>query len=995
MNYIQHFDIETSSNEKRIIRGIELENKIKMIFISDPDANTSSCSVAIGAGYLQDDYQGTAHFLEHLLFMGSEKYPEQNDYHSYIQINGGYDNAFTTDNMTCYYLSLDTTFLKKGIEMLSWFFRSPLLDEKHIKSEIEIIDSEHNKNVLIDNWIMDDIFKKFIVDDSKYKKFGTGNMSSLKNITKNDIINFYNKYYTTDNIYVCIVDTKNIDIMMNEYSIFFQEIEIKTFDENINRFEKNKLETIDNNIIFFKSSSDYIFVNYYLIFDAVEKNIIQYQLIFFINYLIGCEYDGSFAYNLKENNIIKHLSCLLEYFYDYQAVSNLQFILVDKNYNNFTQIHYSLDKLIYTIKNLSEEDFIEIYNNYKKIKMLKLLYNESNDSVYISNNVVENMIKGKLSEAIVRDNYVPEYSKNVYNNFLQIIDSIKIKITTNFDFINIDANKYIKSIWYNTSYYIDNFSFSKINDIIEFYNQKKRNLHLIKTNTNTNKKKYNIVNNNEHVKLLDWKINLLDTIGIKNFIIKNFIFKDTNKYALPELIENNVLLKRKIYIQEINKFNKPMSNITIIRKNKQLLNKKNELVMNIYIGICDKILNYFLEIMSNYKLSFSMILHNEYFIYNFNGLDYKLEYYINQIISKIHPEIIFNNEKINRYFDEIIRDMIETINNIKYNSPYIICSKFCSILLNNSLFPDKKIDFIKNLKFDTFKDIVFNCLKYSEEYYILTGIKKYGINFNFNNNVEYIFSEDSYMTYLIDTISLNQQKFLINDDDCDYVEKKIILSNHKIDVKFINPKELNNCVIKYWCLTSIDFNSNFDNTHINNGKNIIQMNVVKKIIKQKIITSFIAEIFNEPLFDKIRTIDKLGYIVKSDHKFILNNNQIYFIVLFLIQSTYSINKILSSIDEFNKYFAKDLKTNHENYFEKFRLMKESKLIEFLKPVSNLAEETNIYIESITSKIDDFDLNKLFYDECNNIDYDEDIKPILKNMKKLNNFNVILEKQHQN
>ncbi len=126
MNKIQYFDIETSINDKRIIKGFELENKIKVILISDPDINFSSCSIAVGAGYLHDEYPGTAHFLEHLLFMGSEKYPEQNDYHSYIQINGGQDNAFTADIMTCYYLALETSFLKKGIEILSWFFRAPL-----------------------------------------------------------------------------------------------------------------------------------------------------------------------------------------------------------------------------------------------------------------------------------------------------------------------------------------------------------------------------------------------------------------------------------------------------------------------------------------------------------------------------------------------------------------------------------------------------------------------------------------------------------------------------------------------------------------------------------------------------------------------------------------------------------------------------------------------------------------------------------------------------
>ena len=115
MNIIQYFDLEVMVNEKRNIKGFELANGIKLVLISDPEINMSSCSIGIGAGYLQDEFPGTAHFLEHLLFMGSEKYSEQNDYHSYVQINGGYDNAFTGDNITCYYLSLETSFLKKGI----------------------------------------------------------------------------------------------------------------------------------------------------------------------------------------------------------------------------------------------------------------------------------------------------------------------------------------------------------------------------------------------------------------------------------------------------------------------------------------------------------------------------------------------------------------------------------------------------------------------------------------------------------------------------------------------------------------------------------------------------------------------------------------------------------------------------------------------------------------------------------------------------------------
>jgi GDP-D-mannose dehydratase len=78
---------------------------------------------------------------------------------------------------------------------------------------------------------------------------------------------------------------------------------------------------------------------------VVSCNNLEYQLVLFLNYLIGSEYSNSLAYNLKENDIVKNLSCLLEYFYDYQAILNLQVILIDKNYNSFLQTNYSLNKI--------------------------------------------------------------------------------------------------------------------------------------------------------------------------------------------------------------------------------------------------------------------------------------------------------------------------------------------------------------------------------------------------------------------------------------------------------------------------------------------------------------------------------------------------------------------------------------------------------------------------------------------------------------------------
>ena len=955
MNIIQYFDLEVMVNEKRNIKGFELANGIKLVLISDPEINMSSCSIGIGAGYLQDEFPGTAHFLEHLLFMGSEKYSEQNDYHSYVQINGGYDNAFTGDNITCYYLSLETSFLKKGIEILSWFFRAPLLDEKHIESEMEIIDSEHSKNILSDNWIMDDIFKNFIELNSKYKKFGTGNIKSLKDIKKKDIVDFYSKYYTTDNMYVCVVDSKDIEIMIKDYLKYFDEIPIRLSDNNskLNKFKKDKLNLIPENLIIFDFSTEYTFVNFYMIFNALETNIIEYQLILFINHLIGCEYEYSLGYYLRENDLVKSISSSIENFYDYSVNINLQLIMIDKQINNFYNGYYYLIKYINYIKNISEDQFKILYENYRKTKMLNLLYDSNSDPVEVSNKVIENMLKADIKYALIRDNNVPEYFKLIYDKFIEILDSIQIKITTN---ININDNKnFSKSTWYESSFLIENLKSNKI-----------------KENQITN---------------IEFKID--NIIGIKNFIIKNNISHNVDKFLLPELINLNIDIKRQIYLLEYNKYDKPIANISVIRKNILLLNKYNKIIIGIYSSLCDKILNYFLEVMSDYKLYFSISVYGEFILYNFNGLENKLSYFVSQIIKYIHPEIIFNNSNINKYYNDIIRDVKESILNSKYNSPYTICYKYLSCMLDNNLLPDEKIKFLDSLTFDKFKENVQECLKYSKEYYIMIGLKKYGCELIVEKNTQYNYQNDSWISGIIDMLSLNPKKYLIKSNpntniDSNNIQDSIVFDNYKISSMNINPNEINNCLIRYWVVQKIKITNDYDKYNLE---------LSKQIIKTKLIVNIISGIINEPLFDKIRTIDKLGYIVKSDSKITINNFDMYFNILFLVQSSYSIKRITNSIENFCEFFEKDLKSNYENYLEKFRLLKESKLIELKKPFSDLTEELSSYVESIVSKIFNFDLNQMFYDICEQIDFSKDIIPIINKIVKTESkfYDVVLEK----
>ena len=79
-------DIIKSSNDNRIYKNIILPNKLEALLIYDPDINTGAACMTVHVGHYNDpdDYPGLAHFLEHMLFMGSKKYKNENHYFKYI-----------------------------------------------------------------------------------------------------------------------------------------------------------------------------------------------------------------------------------------------------------------------------------------------------------------------------------------------------------------------------------------------------------------------------------------------------------------------------------------------------------------------------------------------------------------------------------------------------------------------------------------------------------------------------------------------------------------------------------------------------------------------------------------------------------------------------------------------------------------------------------------------------------------------------------------------
>ena len=94
---------------------------MRCVLISDPEGDKSGAALAVKVGCSLDPkpLYGTAHFLEHMLFMGTEKYPSENEYGEFMTNNGGSNNAYTSLVTTNFHFDCSNEGFEEGLDRFS------------------------------------------------------------------------------------------------------------------------------------------------------------------------------------------------------------------------------------------------------------------------------------------------------------------------------------------------------------------------------------------------------------------------------------------------------------------------------------------------------------------------------------------------------------------------------------------------------------------------------------------------------------------------------------------------------------------------------------------------------------------------------------------------------------------------------------------------------------------------------------------------------------
>jgi len=194
--------------DKRNYRAITLPNQLTVLLTSDPMTDVESASVHVRAGHFDDppNRAGLAHFHEHMLFLGTEKYPKEEEYEDFLGRNGGASNAYTDMEDTNYYFNVSpldhsddddeetseevesesvdndgkvSSALSGALDRFAQFFISPLFDEAMLERELRAVNSEYLNGRTADNWRNYQMLKHLSNHDHPFSKFGCGNYNTL------------------------------------------------------------------------------------------------------------------------------------------------------------------------------------------------------------------------------------------------------------------------------------------------------------------------------------------------------------------------------------------------------------------------------------------------------------------------------------------------------------------------------------------------------------------------------------------------------------------------------------------------------------------------------------------------------------------------------------------------------------------------------------------------------------------------------------------------
>ncbi|XP_020092162.1 insulin-degrading enzyme-like 1, peroxisomal isoform X2 [Ananas comosus] len=636
--------------DKREYRGIVLPNALEVLLISDPETDKAAASMDVRVGSFCDPegLEGLAHFLEHMLFYASEKYPEEESYGKYITEHGGSTNATTSSESTNFYFDVNVDCSEEALDRFAQFFNKPLMSADATLREIKAVDSENKKNLLSDSCRMIQLEKHLSSKDHPYHKFSTGNWETLEIKPKEkgldirlELIKFYEESYSANLMHLVVYGKESLDNLQSLVESKFSDI------RNIGRehfqflgqpYSSEHLQILVKAVPI--TEGDVLRIKW-----QITPTLRYYKEgpCNYLSHLIGHEGEGSLFYVLKKlgwalSLVAGEAGANFEYSFFFVSIG-----LTDAGHEHIEDIIGLLFKYIRLLQNSRFPEWI--FNEISAISKTQFHYQDKVPPISYVVSIASCMQFFPPEDWLVGGSLLSKFVPSRIQMILDELTPSKVRIF--WESKKFDGSANLVEPWYGTPYSVEKVTPSMFQQWIE--KAPNENLHLPKPNV--------FIPTDLTIKLVQEKVKV--PIMLRKSSFSRLWYKPDTMFLTP-----------KAYI--IIDFNCPLANHT----------PDQEILTSLYVRLLLDYLNAFAYDADIAGLSYSIQQTVTGFQVRVAGFNDKLKILLDDIISQIEKFEV----KLDR-FSVLKESMTKEYQNYKFIQPCSQASYNCSMILEDQMWP--------------------------------------------------------------------------------------------------------------------------------------------------------------------------------------------------------------------------------------------------------------------------------------------------------------------
>ncbi|MBI2054766.1 MAG: insulinase family protein [Candidatus Sungbacteria bacterium] len=189
-----------------MFKKITLPNKLRIITTPMKGTNTVTVLVLCGTGSDNETNKeaGISHFLEHMFFKGTKKRPTPQIIKGEMNQMGGIQNAFTSHEITGYYIKTAKTRLDRALEILADIYINSLLDQKEIDRERQVVIEEMHMIADTPERQVGIEYEKLLYGNQNAGRDISGTEEHIRSFTPKHFKDYFNRQYTAQNTAVVV-----------------------------------------------------------------------------------------------------------------------------------------------------------------------------------------------------------------------------------------------------------------------------------------------------------------------------------------------------------------------------------------------------------------------------------------------------------------------------------------------------------------------------------------------------------------------------------------------------------------------------------------------------------------------------------------------------------------------------------------------------------------------------------------------------------------------